>query len=449
MTEKSKSARPRSIADDIVDVVETATSKWTKQKKSEERHPGNVRYRLSRMTREPRTTQKEAAYEVLPAAYRAASGNGRLPALARQIYYQARPKIMAMTEDKELAYGYFSQTLLPNYIEEHGVDWNVVYDARGHFEEPHTNRRIGCGTIEVGNYLHAMKEPDIVPAAFSDASINVIGPVGGISAVLFCEKEGFNPLFKAVNLANRYDLMIVSTKGVSVTAARKLIDSICGDKNLPLFVLHDFDVAGFIIFGTLQRDTRRYQFANAVEVIDLGLRLEDIDGLEREPAAATRTTDDILRGQLAENGATEEEIEILLHERVELNAMTSDALIEMIERKLEDYGLEKVIPDDDLLARTYRGFHRSQQLREKFEEIQSTFEENATEIEVPRDLQEQVCAVLEQYDDLRWDDAIQIVLDETQLDRVRAEKQKAKKRSGEFADADDNDEDDETAGGAS
>ena len=106
------------------------------------------------MTREPRTTQKEAAWEVLEDAYMAASGNGTLPAMARQIYYQARPKIMAMTDDKELAYGYFSQTLLPDYIEEHGVDWDVVYDARGHFEEPHTNRRIGCGTIEVGNYLH-------------------------------------------------------------------------------------------------------------------------------------------------------------------------------------------------------------------------------------------------------------------------------------------------------
>ena len=54
---------------------------------------------------------------------------------------------MAATEDKELAYGYFSQVLLPNYIEEHGADWNVVYDARGHFIEPHTNRRAGCGTI--------------------------------------------------------------------------------------------------------------------------------------------------------------------------------------------------------------------------------------------------------------------------------------------------------------
>jgi hypothetical protein len=153
MTEKQKSARPRSIADDIVDVVETATCKWTRQMKSEERHPGNIRYRTSRMTREPRTTQKEAAWEILEEAYMTASSNGTLPASARQIYYQARPKIMAMTDDKELRYQYFSQTLLPDYIEEFGLDWDVVYDARGHFEEPHTNRRIGCGTIEVGNYL--------------------------------------------------------------------------------------------------------------------------------------------------------------------------------------------------------------------------------------------------------------------------------------------------------
>jgi hypothetical protein len=59
---------------------------------------------------------------ILEAAYMAASGNGSLPALARQIFYQARPKIMALTDDKELQYGYFSQTLLPDYIEENGVD---------------------------------------------------------------------------------------------------------------------------------------------------------------------------------------------------------------------------------------------------------------------------------------------------------------------------------------
>src|SRR5947207_1245074 len=93
--------RPRNIANDMIDAVETATAKWTKQKKSEERRPGNIRYRTSRMTKEPRTTQKDAAWEVMEEAYMRASGNGELPASARQIFYQARPKIMELTDDKE------------------------------------------------------------------------------------------------------------------------------------------------------------------------------------------------------------------------------------------------------------------------------------------------------------------------------------------------------------
>jgi hypothetical protein len=103
-----KPARPRNIANDMIDAVEAATSKWTRQKKSEERHPGMARYRASRMTKEPRTTQKEAAWEIMEEAYLAASGGSTLLAMARQIYYQARPKIMAMTENKELAYGYLN-----------------------------------------------------------------------------------------------------------------------------------------------------------------------------------------------------------------------------------------------------------------------------------------------------------------------------------------------------
>jgi Topoisomerase 6 subunit A/Spo11, Toprim domain len=433
-----KSARPRSIANDLLDAVEAATHKWTRQKKSEERHPGMRRYRVSRLTREPRTSQKDAAWQVMKESYLATSGPRNLPAESRQIFYQARPKIMALTEDKELDYNYFSQTLVPDYIEGHPrecASWNVVYDARGHFEEPHTNRRIGCGTLEVRNYLRAMEQPEIIPAEFSDASVEIVGPSGGFSAILYIEKEGFGPLFKAVDLAHRYDLMIVSNKGLSVTAARKLIDEICGSFDLPLFVLHDFDFDGFKILGTLHRDTRRYQFTNAFEVIDLGLRLEDIAGLEREPRAATKMSEVKRRTQLAANGATDAEIDILVHERVELNAMTSEALITMIERKLKAHGIKKVIPDDKLLDKTYRTFHRSNELREEFEDLVSDFE--ASKIKVPKNLKARVQAILKKEPDLRWDEALKLVLDATQLDAVRAAKQEAKRKSGDFSDDED------------
>jgi hypothetical protein len=49
--------------------------------------------------------------------------------------YAARPHIQKVT-GKPLNDAYFTQTLLPDYIEENGVEWDVVYDARGHFTEP-------------------------------------------------------------------------------------------------------------------------------------------------------------------------------------------------------------------------------------------------------------------------------------------------------------------------
>ena len=92
------------------------------------------------------------------------------------------------------------------------------------------------------------------------------------------------PLFEAVGLAKLYDIAIMSTKGMSVTASRELVDTLCSSHKIPLIVLHDFDKSGFSIVGTLKRDTRRYTFASNIEVIDAGLRLSDIAGLQREPS---------------------------------------------------------------------------------------------------------------------------------------------------------------------
>ena len=85
----------------------------------------------------------------------------------------------------------------------------------------------------------------------------------------------------------------------------------------------------------------------------------------------------------------------------------------MIERKLKAHGIKKVIPNDAVLAEAYQAFHTSSQLREVYEEAVSEFEEEETE--VPANLKKRVRAILAKHPDLRWDDAIQIVLDETQL----------------------------------
>jgi len=92
--------------------------------------------------------------------------------------------------------------------------------------------------------------------------------------------------------------------------------------------------------------------------------------------------------------------------------------------------LEKVIPNDDLLVETFKAFHRSNQLREQFEELEQEFDED--EIAAPKNLGKKVRAILKKNPDLRWDDAVQIVLDNSSLDDVREKKQEAKRKSGDF-----------------
>ena len=74
--------------------------------------------------------------------------------------------------------------------------------------------------------------------------------MGRYGAILFTEKEGFNELFQAVGLPERFDLCLASTKGTSVTAARELFE-LAGRNHVPIFALHDFDYNGFEIAATL------------------------------------------------------------------------------------------------------------------------------------------------------------------------------------------------------
>ena len=65
---------------------------------------------------------------------------GTLPAHARQIMYAARGEIQRLT-GRTLDDQYFTQQLLPDFMNEHPsatAEWDVVFDARGHFHEPHT-----------------------------------------------------------------------------------------------------------------------------------------------------------------------------------------------------------------------------------------------------------------------------------------------------------------------
>jgi hypothetical protein len=406
MTKNNK----RDLASEILGAVEEVTKQWTRTVKAEERSPSARLHRASRMMRESRVSLKDAAAEVMEEAYNKASGDGQLPANARQIMYAARGHIQDVT-GQQLDDKYFTQTLLPNYVDENDVDWDVIYDARGHFAEPHHGEYIGLGTLEVRNYLAGFSDSTVVDAEFSQAKVATNGPSGSFGAVLFIEKEGFDPILKAARIAERFDVAIMSTKGMSVTAARLLADEMCSEHDIPLLILHDFDKAGFSIAGTLQRDTRRYQYQNHIDVRDLGLTLADVEamGLEAEYQYHARGGRSALERNLRENGASTADIAFMFRDfddtrstrRVELNAMTSPQFVEFVERKLRENGIEKIIPDEDLLVEVYRSMDRGRRLKEAVAKL-----DEITRCEAPANLEERVQEILTNDPTMRWDAAV-------------------------------------------
>jgi hypothetical protein len=199
----------------------------------------------------------------------------------------------------------------------------------------------------------------------------------------------------------------MSTKGMSVTASRHLIDEIAASHPVRVLVLHDFDKAGFSILRTLREDTRRYQFRHAVTVIDLGLRLKDVEEYELESETVYYGRGKP-RANLRASGATEKEIAFLCDEgqRVELNAFTSEDLIEWIEGKLKKHGVKKLIPDEETLAAAYRRALEINLLEEKLEEVREEIQEEVMEAKIPRGLSARVKAHLKQDPSLSWDQAV-------------------------------------------
>ena len=126
---------------------------------------------------------------------------------------------------------------------------------------------------------------------------------------------------------------------------------------------------------------------------------------------------------LRENGAAKEEIEFLLHERVELNAFTSEDFVTWLEEKLDDQGVEKVIPDDALLNKVYRRIKSLELWQKIFEEHRKDGEARIKKPKVPKNLRKRVVQHLDKYDDVPWD----IALTELELKEPKTRKRRHKR----------------------
>ncbi len=328
------------IGDAIFSVIKPIYKEGEKAKRARKPSPRTYYY-----APEPKVSQKEIVFSVLGRAIRNA---GSLFS-ARDLYYATRPLAYAHREwdaDKELKYDYFSQTLLVEYQEWHGPIDGLWRDPRGSLHEPHTGKSVALGTREVLAYEF---------------------PKYTFDKILYVEKEGEWPKLQAARLAERYDMAIASAKGYPVEAVRELFSRAEGGE-YQLFCFHDADLDGYNIARVMREATRRMP-GYSVEVVDLGLTVEDAleKGIDPEPfsrkkdisRALLRTLSDVAREYLYRPNRYRGG---LTGERFELNAILPDtSRIEYIERKLEENGVRgKVIPPDDALGGLAEGMYREE-----------------------------------------------------------------------------------------
>lgn len=418
---KSKLSLPDEIGEALQDAVRLTTKDWTKAKRKADREE-RVRQReleeMRKAKRQQELTIIDAAYRVMEEAYMKASANNTLPANARQIMYAARPGVEQLAGKYWKNSSYFMQTILPQFQEDHPeltANWDVVYDARGELIEPHTRIRAPLGTLEVRRYVRRWKNGEAISTTHGimlDHQVSTAGPANRYQYTLFVEKEGFDEILKAANIAKRFDLAIMSTKGMPVTACRRLVEDL-SQQAVTILVIRDFDKSGFSIANTLRTDTDRYQFEDRPNVIDLGLRLSDVEEMELQSERVTYGTKKDPRINLRENGATEEERKFLVQggrprdwqgERVELNAMTSDQFIAWLEHKLEEAGAGKTIPENDVLKDAYRRAIRIAAIQAAIDEAAEDYD--GDDVEIPGDLSKQVKDKLDDtnkpWDDVLW-----------------------------------------------
>ncbi len=390
------------LKEDMAKTLGKVTGGWREAMKQADRQNrprsyGRVYYYSDRVT------IKRVAFKVMEAAYNKASSNGRYYANARQIFYAARPLILAEATAEEVSSVYFTQTLLKDYIEQKSPSWKIVWDARGHFREPYSEHPIGLGGADVLEYIQGWRDPDVEFDTPSIAhTVGTRGPRGRYHGVLFIEKEGFDELLAEEHFAERYDIAITSTKGIPVKALCDLLSSL---SDIPVYVAHDLDKAGFTIIETLRRGTR---LAKGREVINLGLRLTDAGGLASESVKEVWSQEEGGRAFLRRRGATDEEIDLLVRQgqRIELNAMTSEQFVTWLNAALLKAGAKKYIPNAETLKAAYRRAVIGHRFEEKIEELNEAREEEQGTIKAPKGLKAKLQETLKKHPAEPWDSII-------------------------------------------
>jgi hypothetical protein len=277
------------------------------------------------------TSEKEVIYDCLPSAIRKTSSNGTHKFSQRQLYYSVRPYIIDAF-NKEPEYNYFCR-VLTEYENEYGNIKNLYRDPRGILYHPHTGETIPLGTVAVEEYVR---------------------PAWTFNKIIYLEKKGALYDLQRANFPEKYDCALMSSEGFASRAVKDLVDFLGEtDEEITVYCVHDGDAAGTMIYETLQEGTLSRE-ARKIKVINLGLEpweaVEmDLQTEKVNNKGGRRPVAGYVRKHYWETNDKKDWGEWLQSNRVELNAMTPEEFVVWMEKKMEEHGVSKVIPNIHVL----------------------------------------------------------------------------------------------------
>lgn len=280
-----------------------------------------------------RTNNRAVMRDYVTDAFNMASDNGRYAITARQIWYKMRE--ISGIEEKKHTYADFTQEILTEWIDDNPeYEDKVNFSDRGNFFVDGSQN--GLGTANVRNFINTIGTSQNIFKCYGGISSNIhIEPdfdlIYKYDKVLYIEKTGFDAIFKAEKVGEKYNMIIVSGQGFSTRAAKTLLYKF-QQMGLKLYCLHDLDISGIYILDSF--GTPNKKFKECINMENLGVTLEDVDKYHIEPEKVDIKQEDKKKLKNLSYGYRRFFDAGTSYRRIELNAFTTAQILEILENKL-------------------------------------------------------------------------------------------------------------------
>jgi hypothetical protein len=322
------------FANDLVRCLETLLKDTLREIARAERANRAFNRRCSFHYREP--SKVELIERHFMDAFNNASGNGEYICTARQVFYALR-QILINRYGKQLEthdYNSFTQNRITDFFEHYpGLEDKIFFEQRGTFHSPFSGDSIPLSTKDVRRYIAHDHSNEITSEV---RTVYDLSPELEFQHVLYVEKAGFNEILKQSGLVEKLNIGLMSTQGFATRAGKQLARFFI-EKGIKVYVLHDCDLAGYLIADKFLEGSRT--FREKLDVIDIGLNVADVEALGKINDAEVVQYRKNYTNIFSKLSSDEREFFITddyrrEYRRVELNALSTPELLKFVESKI-------------------------------------------------------------------------------------------------------------------